>query len=647
MTRRMLNLGALATLCAAGAVGCDKDDENDFQDLYIVSVNPVDSQTNVPIGTQIVLRFSVPVDPSSYSPMSAQIIMVDQTNSSVPISIRPTAAEPASEFVIITPATPLQPNVTYGVAVREFVRAAGDGERIVAPFAAEFSTGPVLSTIPGWPPFLTPNPAPPNAGPSGTFSLTSQLNTRRARHSAVALQSGDVAIFGGTTPIVARNGGTVLRSAEVYKRVQGLWVASGSNNGQGMFYPRYGHTATLLTNGKILVAGGGDERTVWDTAELYDPLSDTFSPTPGRMAESRQYHTANLIGNGNVVLAGGWSMSVLLGNALGATANTALITNSIEVFDVTAGTFTRSTQRMNMDRCYHTGTVLADGRLMVAGGYRVPWFGGNWCPTTSTADVYSPEAGSAGAQGTLFATGSMKVTRMTHTATIFASGNAAGLVLIVGGYTSTPFYALLQNAEIYDPNIDIGGGLKGSFELVAANMAVGRRAHTASLLQGGPNSGKVLLVGGSMSQPQFQSYFDPPPHVWPSTEGAPCALPAAPPVPVPGPWPVSIQQACIGTRTAELFDPFGFGYQLTAPYRGVDQTGRFDWTRNAAGNQTIMVGTSPVIGLSRPGRYYHTATPLPSGHILIAGGWDCPFCAFVGTWSGPETALQTCELYNP
>ncbi|MCI0341010.1 MAG: Ig-like domain-containing protein [Planctomycetales bacterium] len=632
---------------AVAAVGCDKDEAGDNQDLYVVSVNPADSQTNVPISAQVVLRFSRAVDPTSYSGTSNQIVMVDQTNSPLPISIRPTPAEAPSEFVTITPATPLQPNVTYGVAVREFVRASGDGERIVAPFAAEFSTGAVLSTIPGWPPFLTPNPAPPNAGPPGTFTITGQLNTARSRHASVTLQSGDVAVFGGSTPNPARSGGTVLRGAEVYKRTQGSWVASASNNGQGMFYPRFGHTATLLSNGKVLITGGGDERTIWDTAEIYDPLADSFSPTPGRMQESRQYHTATVIGNGNVVLMGGWSLSILLGNNLGATANAALSTNSIEVYDVTAGTFTRSSQVMRIDHCYHTATLLADGRVMVAGGYEWPWFLQNWCPSLRMCDVYSPETGSSGAQGTLFATGDMNVSRMNHTTLLFTSGNASGLVITIGGYSNVPFDALLNNAEVYDPSIDIGGGLKGSWSVVAATMGQGRRAHSATLLNAGSGSGRILVVGGSRSQPQQQQYLNTPPHIWPSTEGAPCALPAGkvPAFPVSG-----SPQACIATRTAEVFDPFGTGTpQLSAPWRGVDLTGKWDWTRNSSGAITLLAGSS-FNPSGNGGRYYHTANLLPSGHVLIAGGWDCPWCTapfLIGTSSGPETAMGTCELYNP
>ena len=63
------------------------------------------------------------------------------------------------------------------------------------------------------------------------------------------------------------------------------------------------HTATLLPNGKVLVAGGVDG--VLSSAELYDPASGTWSAT-GSMGTARDYHTATLLPNGQVLVAGGY-----------------------------------------------------------------------------------------------------------------------------------------------------------------------------------------------------------------------------------------------------------------------------------------------------------------------------------------------------
>lgn len=609
---RRLGVGiSLAVVGLGLASGCD-DKNDDPDNLFVISITPADLQTNVNSNATVVIRFSTPVDPTSYSG-NLQVILVDQVNSLVPISILPTSAQAASEFLTLTPATPLSANQTYGVAVREMVRATS-GEAIQAPYAARFSTGASVASIPGFPPFLTPNPAPPNTGAPGTFTLTGQLNTARSRHTSTLLQSGDVLVAGGASPRRVNAGGTTLRSAEVYKRTQGVWITSQNLKGQGMSYARYGHTATLLNTGKVLIAGGWDERVVWDTAEIYDAQTDTFTPTNSKMARTRTLHTASLLNNGNILLTGGF-MDTLQGG----------ITATMEVYDVPSGTFNLCTATMNRQRCYHAATRLADGKIMMSGGI-VPWFGPGPV-ATFTADVYEPEQGAAvGFKGILNPTGGMYEARAFHSATLYTDGNAQGLVIVLGGQNGG------QSCEVYDPSIPIANGYKGDFALVAANMTASRRGHTANMILTGANKGKLLAVGGSPTGTtgQFMAPWGPP-HVWTSSEGHNCGF-------------------CAATATAELFDAFGYATNLSAPWRGVDVTGRFDWTRNGSGLQTVMTGmpTNPVTPTH--GRYYHQATTLMTGHVLVSGGWDCPFCfppPGAPYWSGPERALGTCELYNP
>ena len=80
------NIRALVMLLPAAAfvVGCD-DNSDDDPDLFVVSVNPGDQTTNVATGSNVVVRFSIPPDPASFS--GNQIILVDQGNSQQPISI--------------------------------------------------------------------------------------------------------------------------------------------------------------------------------------------------------------------------------------------------------------------------------------------------------------------------------------------------------------------------------------------------------------------------------------------------------------------------------------------------------------------------------------------------------------------------------
>jgi len=284
-------------------------------------------------------------------------------------------------------------------------------------------------------------------GARGPWTFTGALNIPRSGHTMTLLPNGKVLAAGGSgdhrdSP---ESESSLLDSAELYDPAAGNWGITGR-----MSELRFGHSASLLSDGRVLVAGSG-------TAELYDPATAIWSRT-GNPIANRWGHTATLLRNGKVLVAGGY----------GQIANGAFdYLGSAELYDPATGTWS-ATGSLNDARCCHTATLLQDGRVLVARGSNDLDDG----IAVTSAELYDPGAGAWTRTGVPFLRG------YSQTATLLLSGK----VLVVGESFGNAF---AFSAELFDPATgtwSLTGGLKQP-----------RSGHTATLLP----TGDVLVTGGA------------------------------------------------------------------------------------------------------------------------------------------------------
>jgi len=361
-----------------------------------------------------------------------------------------------------------------GPAPSTFVTTGSMGFSYSGHTATPLNTGEVLIQGGAWGLGVDPNVLNGNGNPttvtvpepgcelynplSGVFSTCAELQAPRYYHTATLLQNGKVLIAGGFT-LRAGVPPTSLffqPTAEIFDSVLGVTSTGDLNT------PRADHTATLLNSGMVLIAGGEDATgNFLGSAELYDPTRGTFIST-GSLNVSRAFHTATLLNNGMVLIAGGESSA----NSAGSSA---VMISSAELYDPATGKFTL-TGSLNTARAVHTASLLNNGTVLFAGG--VDANGG----TSDSAEIYDPATEQFAPRGSL-STG-----RSDHTATVLNNGS----VLIAGGKGS----AVLNSAELYNP-------ATGLFTTIPASLNTARYSHTATLLM----NGKVLLAGGNGATP--------------------------------------------------------------------------------------------------------------------------------------------------
>jgi hypothetical protein len=264
------------------------------------------------------------------------------------------------------------------------------------------------------------------------------------------------------------NGTGLFATSELYDPATGKWAATGS-----LISARYSHTATLLPNGKVLVAGGYGGTSYLASAELYNPSTGTWAAT-GSLTNARYGHTATLLPNGTVLVAGG-SVTDSLSTA--------------EVYDPGAGTWA-FTGPMTLSRNGHKATLLPNGKVLVAGGfYYSNSFSGIYL---SSAELYDP------AFGQWTRTGDMNVASGGHTATLLPNGK----VLVTGGYNPGFVPAYLNRWELFD----VGLGFSNAWQPKITSLTSPLNLGGSLVMTGSVFRGISEGSGGNGSQDSSSDY---------------------------------------------------------------------------------------------------------------------------------------------
>ncbi|MCI0609839.1 MAG: hypothetical protein L0Z71_12355 [Anaerolineae bacterium] len=290
---------------------------------------------------------------------------------------------------------------------------------------------------------------------SGHLSPALGMNTERAAHTATLLADGKVLIAGGFRKEVTSE--VAIANAEIYDPETNTFTPTGDMN-----EARIGHTATLLSNGQVLIVGGWGVSGQTSTAELYDPQTGNFLYAASMVAP-RAGMTTTLLKNGRVLIVGGES----------ARNTPQLIT---EIYDPTTNTFTQSSS-LNRGRLAHTATLLNDGNVLLVGGHS------SNNTVLASAEIYNPTTGK------FTYTGDLNMVRHKHAAVLLQDGT----VLVIGGSNQNDWRGKYTSAEIYHVNT-------GTFTRIAdLNRERFKLADAAVLL----NNGNVLVGGGNRQMEIF------------------------------------------------------------------------------------------------------------------------------------------------
>jgi Galactose oxidase, central domain/Kelch motif len=288
---------------------------------------------------------------------------------------------------------------------------------------------------------------------AGTLTPTMQTEEARFDHSATLLNDGRILLAGGM-----QANGVVLASAEVYDPAQSAFKRVAP-----MAAKRVGAVSALLPDGRVLIAGGWDGSTNLTTAELFDPATNRFIVT-GSMLKPRDHAEAVTLKDGNVLICGG--NRVPDGEPM----------IDAELYDSNSGHFIGAGS-MQVPRSYFKAVLLRDGRTLVAGGFS----GGG--RILQSAEIYDPSSKQ------FHLVGSMAHARYKLSGVALRDGRA----LIVGGSDQYPAGMRYDTTELFDPRSE-------RFSAGPTMTQKRHKIHSSVVML--PN-GNVLVAGGS---PQPEVY---------------------------------------------------------------------------------------------------------------------------------------------
>jgi hypothetical protein len=279
-------------------------------------------------------------------------------------------------------------------------------------------------------------------------------------HTATRLADGRVLIVGGHRGFSPE---TPLKEAQLYYPDQKTFSTAGA-----LSVARTRHTATLLSDGRVLVVGGHDDKVTHKSTEIFDPakpMASAWSKGPDLLVE-RSSHAA-------VALSGGTKVLVIAGH--GAVTGTHL--KSLAIFDASANSFSFPSSALSVGRTRPTAVTLASGKVLIAAGYdNNLWH--------LSLEIYDPASGVI-----TQAKATLKEGRTRHGVGLLSDGR---LLFVGGRYLDSTSVEQIAEDEIYDPVTDTIASLSHPGKPVYSLAAVTLK------------DGRVLVTGGSDASQQSE-----------------------------------------------------------------------------------------------------------------------------------------------